>query len=127
MSISYLLAKLQTATKLTGLKQPSSILVNSSSGCSSSVGWACLSKVINWVDEAGWSWMTSSVCLSARAVRGPMFLTVQQARPGLVTWLHGLTGTRLEAVKFLKAKPLNWLDIASTRPSQVPGVGKETL
>ena len=56
-----------------------------------------------------------------------MFLIIQQARPGLVTWLHGLKGTRLEAVKSLRAKPLNWLDIASIRPSQVPGVGKETL
>ena len=45
----------------------------------------------------------------------------------MVTWLHGLTGARLEAVKSLKAKPLNWLDIASTSPSQVLGVGKETL
>ena len=67
-------------------------------------------------------------CLSARAIRGPTFLIIQQARPGhMVTWLHGLTGARLEAVKSLKAKPLNWLAIASTSPSQVLGVGKETL
>ena len=42
----------------------------------------------------------------------------------MASWSHRY---KTEAVKFLKAKPLNWLDIASTRPSQVPGVGKETL